>query len=254
MPMSPRLLRPRAAASTAFDPRAISGIGGWFDATDASTYTLDTGVTEWRCKAVSGQKWSQTTGASQPTLNSTGIGGKAALSFSGSSQWMNLGSQTIGGNDLFASAGNPFSVYIVCRSTTGSGGGKTLIAKGSGAAATRTCQLLQNNETLTVVARGSLTTSSTNIFPQSTSGVCRLVWNGSAMTAAFNNDTLSITNGTAASVESENITLGCRTASAPSIFWIGLIGEVIFYGKAISSAEQSALFSYLNAKWGLSLT
>lgn len=254
MPMSPRLLRPRAAVSTVFDPRAISGIGGWFDATDASTYTLDTGVTEWRCKAVSGQKWTQTTGASQPTINSSGIGGKAALSFSGSSQWMNLGSQTIGGNDLFASAGNPFSVYIVCRSTTAAGGGKTLFAKGGGTISTRTFQLFQSNELLSSIVRGTNTNSSTNIFPQLTDGVCRLVWDGSAITAAFNSNTLSVTNGTAASVESENITLGCRTASSPSIFWVGLIGEVIFYGKAISSAEQSALFSYLNAKWGLSLT
>jgi hypothetical protein len=48
--------------------------------------------------------------------------------------------------------------------------------------------------------------------------------------------------------------LGARTASSPQIFWVGLIGELVFYNKAISSSEQSALFAYLNAKWGLSLT
>lgn len=248
MPMNPRLLRPTSGGR--FDPRRISGIGAWFDATDSSTYTLDTGVTEWRCKAVSGQKFSQAIGASQPAINSTGIGGKAALSFDGSNDWMNLGSQTIGGNNLFAEAANSFSLIVVCRLNSGLSGP---LAKASATNAQRTFQYVSFNGDMNTVLRGSNRLFDAGSFPATTDLMTYLRWDGSTMSWRIGNTTGTANVGSAA-VESENVTLGCRTASSPAVFWNGTIGEVIFYNKALSSLEQSSLFLYFNAKWGLSLT
>jgi len=255
MPMSPRLLRPVAAGG--FNPSRLAGLGGWWDATDASTYTLDTGVTEWRDKSGLGQKWSQSTGANQPTVNATGIGGKAALSFNGSSSWMNLGSQNIGGNDLFAEAANAFALYIVTKSVATDSTARTLFAKASGTTATRTLQLFLNNGSngnFTAIVRGETRNASSLPFLSSnTDGMFLFSWAGSAGQFRFNSNTATAAAG-AASLESENVTLGARTSSSPTVFWSGLIGEIIFYNRVLPSAEQSRLFQYLNAKWGLSLT
>jgi hypothetical protein len=254
MPMSPRLLRPVAAGG--FNPSRLAGLGGWWDATDASTYTLDTGVTEWRDKSGLGQKWSQSTGANQPTVNATGIGGKAALSFNGSSSWLNLGSQNIGGNNLFAEAANAFAIYVVTKNTDTSAAARTLVAKAGGSLANRTLQVFLSNPStgvLNVAVRGAQTISSANFLPANTDGLMLFSWSGSAAELRFNNATNSPSVSTAA-LESENVTLGARTASSPTVFWSGLIGEIIFYNRVLPSAEQSRLFQYLNAKWGLSLT
>lgn len=248
MPMNARLLRPLA---TGFTPRRLGGLGAWFDATDASTYTLDTGVSEWRCKAVSGQKFSQSSGASQPTINATGIGGKPTLSFDASNDWMDLGSQTIGGNNLLAEAANAYSLYIVVRRS--GGGVNTLFAKASATLGNRTLQVFSSNGDFSAILRGTQTVGAAGSLPSDVDGLVRVSWSGTAAAGAFNAVETALSAG-AAAVEAENITIGARTASSPAVFWSGLIGEIVFYNKALSSTEQASLFSYFNAKWGLSLT
>ena len=80
MPMSPRLLRPRA---TGFDLRSIAGLVQWYDAADQSTMTLNgTTVSEWRSK-VGGVAVSQATAGAQPTLTQNYYLGRSALTFDG---------------------------------------------------------------------------------------------------------------------------------------------------------------------------
>lgn len=81
MPMSPRLLRPRA---TGFNPRSISGLALWFDADDASTITLNgTTVSEWRDKSRNGRHAIQETAGLQPTYATNSLNGKPALTGGG---------------------------------------------------------------------------------------------------------------------------------------------------------------------------
>lgn len=52
MGMNPKLLRPR---STGFNPKSISGLALWLDASDLSTITLNgSNVSEWRDKSGAG--------------------------------------------------------------------------------------------------------------------------------------------------------------------------------------------------------
>jgi hypothetical protein len=246
--MSPRLLRP--IASGGFNPRRLANLGGWWDATDSSTYTLDTGVTEWRDKSGLGQAFTQTSGASQPALNSTGINSKPALSFDGSNDWMDLGSGTIGGNNLLAEAANAYSLFIICNSITGS---TTLLAKSSATGALRTLQIIPLSGSLSTTIRGTAQNQAAGTFPENTRLMFALSWNGSSMEWRIANTSGTANVGSAA-VEAQNVTLGARTASSPAVFFNGLIGEVIFYNRAISATERGSLFRYFNAKWGLSLT
>lgn len=78
MPMSPRLLRPRA---TGFNPRSIANLAYWLDAADASTLTLVSGaVSQWRAKG-STRTFDQSTANNRPTT--TTINGKTAVKFDG---------------------------------------------------------------------------------------------------------------------------------------------------------------------------
>jgi hypothetical protein len=77
MGMNPRLLRPTASG---FDPRRISGLTGWWDASDAATITLNgTTVSEWRDKSGASRHLTQSTAANQPTYLSSGLGSKPSV-------------------------------------------------------------------------------------------------------------------------------------------------------------------------------
>lgn len=81
MPMSPRLLRPRAAGG--FDPRAIADLGLWLDASDTSTVTLNgSTVSEWRSKGARSVAATQSTASLQPTYSVSAVNGRAALTAS----------------------------------------------------------------------------------------------------------------------------------------------------------------------------
>jgi hypothetical protein len=63
---------------------AVLRPAAWFDATDLSTITISTGVSEWRNKGVSGVSVTQGTAGSQPAYVANGINGLPVVSFDGS--------------------------------------------------------------------------------------------------------------------------------------------------------------------------
>jgi len=79
MPMSPRLLRPRA---TGFNPKSISGLKVWLDVASTSSLTFN-GSTVSQVNDLSGNGFhaTQSTGNNQPTYQATGANGKPTLYF-----------------------------------------------------------------------------------------------------------------------------------------------------------------------------
>lgn len=79
----------------------------WFDASDASTITLNgSTVSQWRDKSGAARNMSQSTAASQPTYVASSINGRAVVSLDGVNDWMS------GDTGL---AGSNFSVFGVLR-------------------------------------------------------------------------------------------------------------------------------------------
>jgi hypothetical protein len=246
MALSPRLLRPRASGG-GFSPLVLPSLGGWWDATDASSYTLDTGVSEWRDKSGRSQKFTQSTGASQPIINSTGINSRPTLEFDGSNDWMTLGSATIGGTSLRPESGNEFAVYFVARSA----GNGVFLAQAVSSVGSRVLQIYRfGSDNFLVYGTVS---APAGFFPQSVSLLCGYSWDGSQATGRSNSDIAAITVGPGP-VSDDVVTIGARTSASPAVFLSGRIGEIVFFRKSLSPAEESALFRYLNAKWGLSVT
>ena len=85
MPMSPRLLRPR---QTGFNPKSIAGLAAWYDASAASSITLNgSTVSQWNDLSGNGRHQAQGSASLQPNFNATGLNGRSTLSTTGT-QWM----------------------------------------------------------------------------------------------------------------------------------------------------------------------
>lgn len=93
MPMSPRLLRPRALGS--FSPKNLSGLAGWWDASVTSSLfqasngttavaATDDPVAYWGDLSGNGRNLTQTTNNNRPFYKPGTLNGKPSLSFDGS--------------------------------------------------------------------------------------------------------------------------------------------------------------------------
>lgn len=95
-----RPIRHAIKLSTAsFTPKQLSGLLFWFDAADASTISLATGVSQWSDKSGSGFHATQGTGARQPQYSNT-LNGRKVLTFSNASQYYMLFSGSMRVNTL----------------------------------------------------------------------------------------------------------------------------------------------------------
>lgn len=245
MPMSPRLLRPRA---TGFNPRSISGLALWLDAADSTSYTIATGVSEWRDKSGNGRNFSQGTGNNQPTVRTNGLNSRNTFEFDGS-------------NDVLVgpagfSLSNTHSVIAVVRPDTRkiqgilSGSVNSELIYGDGSASFSGTKFAAFGVARAVYGGGTITTGSFQVF----SAVC------SGGTLPTN---LSVfTNGTGGSVSIETAgtaPVASMTAElnvgrgAPSQFWDGDIAEVLVWSRALSSMERLTVERGLGKKWGISV-
>lgn len=225
MPMNQRLLRPTASG---FNPLSISGLEGWWDAADASTVTIATGVSEWRDKSGNGRHASQGTGNNQPDYTGT-LNGRKIITFDGT-------------NDSLAttsfSVSQPYSLIMVARRT---GGGVA-------------------NFYDRLDAGPSLGTFAGLFFIFVTSGlngpaqdtnyhIFHAKHNGAASVFRFDKADFATGNpGTAAL--NAGIRFGARSDGAGN-FLAGSIAEILFYSKILTDAEQAAAETYLSNKWAV---
>lgn len=88
MPMNNKLMRPRASG---FNVRSLSGLVYWLDASQSSTITTATGVSEWRDAAGGSIKGTQTIANNQPDYQAAAKNGKNAVYFDGTNDSVTLG-------------------------------------------------------------------------------------------------------------------------------------------------------------------
>lgn len=257
MPMSPRLLRPRA---TGFNPKSISGLALWLDPTDSSTYTISTGVSAWNDKSGNGRNFLQDVGNNQPTLST--INGKTALSFNGTSQFLSSSSTLLTGNGgitLFQVAQGTFpgtAGHLFNHNTGASGADTNLICvewradQGSawtfGTLRTRAKSLRsstaynadQRFDSIDVSGVGAVTVEA-GFNSSSATNTSR--WKGTASPS---------NSGTSDAGSEVGMTIGCRNNSTKSLFYTGLVGEVIAYARLLTAAEINRVQSHLSKKYG----
>ena len=229
MAMNPRLLRPRA---TGFNPKSISGLVGWWDASDSATVTLNSGnVSAWADKSGNGRTLSQATAANQPAYTTGAVNGRNAIVWPSTTNGRTLG---------VASAFTVQQYAIVCR--LGDGGSTLSDFRG----------LLSAPANI-----GLLVGSSTaNWWPASGSDFPLMRRNGAAEASIDAAPAvpmpLSVLLVRSNSAISRQLILGGERSNTSRSWW-GPICEVLAFSSTLNAAATSAVERYLARKWGVTL-
>lgn len=240
MSMSPRLLRPRA---TGFSPKSISGLAAWYDASVASSITLNgSTVSQWSDLSGNSRHQLQATASLQPTYNASGLNGKGTLTTTGT-QWTQ--SSAFG-----ASASGSYTMFMVVKFDTLSGlpagfqrgainDAHSLLVTPANSFAARRSDGNQGSIALPSINQGQFylltmvfRTNLSRIFSGNTQGTD----NTSTVTAPAGNKVLTL------------FALGSGYVSGSPGF-----AEFIYYDGEVDSVKQASVRSYLSKKWGLTL-
>jgi hypothetical protein len=286
VPQSPRLLRPRA---TGFDPRSISGLALWLDASDASSlYTTDAGavtavaspldiatpalwldgadssaasmtlngslVETWKDKSGNGRDFTATSTA-RPTLTASAINSRSAVTFNGSSTTMT--GNAAAENVIRNLAG--YTIFTAIRTASVAGGERFAFGVGS-TVLVRTGQQDSRPfiggrrlyaDTLESITDGSgaLTTGATFIQAAVVNHSSQSL-TGVRNGAAFATDATYMGAGSSENVAAV-VSIGTQAGGTYG-FWNGDIAEVIVYPTALTTADRARVEAYLAAKWGIS--
>lgn len=240
MPMNARLLRPRAAGG--FNPKTISGLAAWWDASKTAslaqnsngTVAVSNGdpVAYWADLSGNGKHMTQPTNGLRPTLASSGINGRPSISVPNVS---NAGFSSIARPTTATSA----TVFLVAnRAAVGGNANSVTFRESTG------------NAFFDVASEGIA------ISPASTSGSPSYRVNGAAISALRSAIHTALGRGTQflQTVSAINFSGWPATWQAfnygSSFNWVGLVGECLIYDRALTVSERDAVESYLKKKWG----
>lgn len=256
----PKLWRPDALGAS---------LALWLDAEDASTITLNgSTVSQWNDKSGNGRNMSQATASAQPTYSATVLGGKPALTFDGTSDFMSAGdtldveTSNLTIMSVVKYATNNQSGIIVGKSLLGPGAGRYSLGRflsggnfGTGA---------QFNSFLVAwdPSTGTLFTtvadSSTNTkilggeWSRGVSNGYDKIWDNGTNTATltYAGDTNTLNNTNELWIGAYQSTSGTTPPSASS-YLNGQMAEVVIVQSVLSTTDRQKLEGYLAWKWGL---
>lgn len=249
MGMNNRLLRPRASG---FNPRSISGLVYWWDASDLSTLTPSTGVgpfSEWRSKATAATVASQATANNQPT--NTTINGRNAVLFDGSND----------GFDFTGTARTDETWIIAAAQLADQTGTRTLVNDGTSG---HGINISRGSVRLLDTSWGDNTEGSARLRVQYAANpatpygpaVVSVVRSAAAGGFVYIDGTQrsSAVNGATSFTTSGSVTIAKIGYYNSSTFTLnGWIGEILCWSKALSATERSAAEKYLGKKWGITV-
>lgn len=263
----------RAALSTWFNftPSSISGLVGWFDASDASTlYDATSGgsavavngsIARWADKSGAGNHALQATSASRPTRRSAGLNGRASVQFiadtADSGDWLRIEhASALNGSDGLA-------IFVVY-STASTGSNLGLLGKWDDPKGVAWIVAYTAANAGACVAR-HYTHNGTSATTQDTTsnfndGAARLlghVYTPSGGLQARMNGVLQGTNGSAvapnANCTSAIVMSGYALADAVTgqRLMSSHISELLIYSASLTTQQVSDIEDYLMTKWGI---
>lgn len=221
--MNPRLLRPLA---TGFNPTSISTLVGWWDASDATTITLNgSDVSEWRDKSGNARHLSQASAALQPAYVTGSENGKNAV----------VWPSTVNSRYMDAVSSMTVQQYaIVCTPDLTQDGG----LKG----------IFSSTSNIDLLMQSALWWNGAQNFDQ-----VRI--NGNAEASLASNPPVagrSVILARAASPVSRTLRLGGERNQSSRSFR-GPMCEILAFSATLSASQQSAVLRYLAGRWGVTL-
>lgn len=241
--MNPRLLRPLA---TGFNPRQIAGLRYWLDASDSSTITIETGVSEWRDKSGNGFDFVQPDTSKQPAYSDT-FNGRNVVTVDGSNDDLTItGVSNTSGSDATGGA-----LFVAFRLNAADTSYSVLYQGGASlhrdVFASKIYAGHLRDTRLEGVADNALPTSA------GVAAVYSHVVNNAADSHSMRVDGLEKHSTT-----SDHTNWRARTGQSyflgrgpASDRWEGYVCEIIEYGTALTAAQVSKVEGYLAWRWGL---
>ena len=238
MAMNNRLLRPRASG---FNPKAISGLAAWWDASKTAslaqnsdgTVAVSNGdpVAYWADLSGNGRHMTQPTNGLRPTLSSSGINGRPSISVPNVS---NAGFSSI----ARPTASTDSTVFLVASRAAAGGNANSVSFRES-----------TGGIFFDVASEGVA------LSPATSSGSPSYRVNGVAVSALRSAMHTALGRGTQflQTVSSLNFSGWPATWQAfdygSSFNWIGLVGECLIYSRALTVSERDVVEAYLDKKW-----
>ena len=244
-----------------FDPRSISGLASWWDASDASTITTVSGaVSEWRDK-VGSRHLIQNTALSRPTYTANYYQGLPAVDFDGSNDSMV-------GLSLPSLAISPLTLICCIDSTVSNAAtdrGVVLLATSAQTTSYNSqggLQLVANS-----LGRGSIRRAF-EVYARAASGGLELETTDPSTSQPVGKRIMTVTaNGTTGRLFQSGAQFDSQPASvatstdrvyfgsllennAPQFFFSGGILEVCVYSGQLTDADRLRVELYLATKWG----
>lgn len=240
-----------------FDPRSIGGLSAWYDASDATTITLNgSAVSQWNDKSGNGLHASQSTANNQPSYLTNDRNGLAVVSFDGTNDSLVTSS--------FSNGYAAFTTFCVLSVTgIGSGGIGLCVLWTRSTDRQRSVVIITSNATPPMSIRGHLLSSGVSDYNCAAFGsygsyfYTTSRWDGTtssrgtAFTGRVNGTAMANTEtGGISSSNVANTVLRIGNRSDGTRGLQGKIGEMILYSSPLSSADVSSVESYLSRKWG----
>jgi hypothetical protein len=235
--MSPRLLRPLA---TGFNPRQIAGLVGWWDASDSSTVTLDSGrVAGLADKSGNGRDATNAvSGSTQPDYIEGGRNGKNVARYVTADQTQ----LEIPSTDVPASF---TAFHVLWRPTAGT------LSVGLGSATTRPYTVLwftdnivyhASNAGFTSHGSGGTATGGFLLTTRRTGTTSVLVRQDGALLS-------DVTTG--AGITNPATGAWTRLGQYSSEYMQGDLAEIVLYSGSLSDSDVARVEGYLAWRWGL---
>lgn len=215
---------------------------------DASLDIQNGKVVTWLDRSGQNNHFTQGNNSKQPTYTSSGLAGKAVVSFNGSaSQFMTSAKQDLSGVNFFANGTNNFTTFVLAKTTQNSGD-QTFIGKAGGWGGSATYAMgMDSSGNFQQVIRGTKAGNSTPGSSLFTLHETRLT--GSLHEYFVNcikrSGHSSIGN---AGLQSNDVVIGA-TNSGNSSFLTGSIAEVLVFNRALTDSERISVEKYLMTKW-----
>jgi hypothetical protein len=219
----------------------LTGLVGWYDADDASTFTYFSGtsVRQWNDKSGSGNHATVTGDVvgNAPTRVAAAINGKAAMSFGPSGVMLtNVSASNV-----------PFHLFAAVK--TGPITGASAIFGGNGAGA---ISLDHNAATIRLMSYANrVVGTSTSPFTASTPTVLEASYTGALVWTHYRNGVADGTGTDASGWFSSGLKMHLGGAQSPNVSpYDGHGGEFIIYNRVLTTVERQQVESYLRTKWG----
>lgn len=221
-----------------FSPLDISGLKLWLDAADATTITESGGlVSNWADKSGNGIAMTAS-GTSRPTTGTRTINSKNALDFDGTTDIL---SSTSTLNDI--ATNSAVTGFFVLQVDAYTASAKAIFASGTNlrlneinTGGGRFSFVNDDGGSDTVNSSSATTATTYALMLRHEGGNIYISRDGGAESSAASGDTATMTS-----------TIQISESNA----FDGILGEVLFYNRALTANEIATVTAYLKSKWGI---